>query len=75
MAAGVYVHIKLHSTPGDDGSRHTLPELFGAFEEPASEIPQVAAAILKCQFVNQEAFLLQQVGFDLALLAPSLGIG
>ena len=33
-------------------------------------LSQVAPTVLECQVVHQEAFLLQQVGFELATLAP-----
>ena len=45
-------------------------DLWDASEEPARELSQVAPTILERRFVQQEALLLQQVGFELATLAP-----
>ena len=58
------------STPGDYGQL-TVPDLLDAFEEMAREFSQVARTISDRQVVHHDASFLQQVGFELATLAPS----
>ena len=47
---------------------HTLPMLLGVFEVQRGDAPHAVLAFL---VVHQEAFLLQQIGFQLAILVPS----
>ena len=71
MAASVDVHIRLHAILGEEAP-HTLPgRLVDAFQEFARCVPAAAQALREGQVVHQEAFLQQQVGFELATLVPS----
>ena len=54
----------------EEGPR-TLQDLVDALEEQMRGAPRAAPAILEGQVVHQEVLLLQQVGFELAILAPS----
>ena len=63
MTAGVYIHIKLHF-PWDE-------EVLDAFEKLTGKLQNLYQPYSEGQVVQQEAFLVQQVGFELAILAPS----
>ena len=70
LVASVYAHIKLHRTPEREGP-HTLPDLLRHLRRTVERCTSAIPARLESQVVHQEAFLLQQVGFELATLAPS----
>ena len=63
MTASVYIHIKLHF-PWDE-------EVLDAFEKLTGKLQNLYQPYSEGQVVQQEAFLVQQVGFELAILAPS----
>ena len=66
MVDCVQIYVKLHSTPGQ-----VEPQLLGAFEVQLRDEVRAVPAIRESQVVLQEALLLQQVGYELAVLAPA----
>ena len=74
MVPSVDTYLKLHFNSMVSATTHTLPELLGAFEVQLTGAPHAVRAIEEGQIVHQEAFLLQQIGFELAMLVTSAWI-
>ena len=70
IEADVYIHVKLHSTLGQ-GAPHTLPELLDAFQVQVRCASLAVTSIQGRRAVHRESLQVQQVGYDLAILAPS----
>ena len=70
QVASVHVDVKLHYTPGQV-QPHTQLQLLGAFEVQLRGAPRSFHAVQEGQVVHEEAILLQRLGFELAIWAPS----
>ena len=60
----------MYSTPGQVGPHTFVTRALGRLRTSGGA-PQATTAIQESQVVHQEALLLQQVGYELAILTPS----
>ena len=70
MVASVYIHVKLHFTLGQLYPR-TLPQLLDAVAAELRREPHAFLVFQEVQAILQESYLMQRVGFEVAILAPS----